>query len=99
MLVCSYIIFAQHQYFSVSPLFGLLKTVILQPAFQEHVPTRLIDLFICNRDALKVMPPILLRWFTMTQADVGGMTAEVEPSHQYLITCCCHVTDGSRGAV
>jgi len=22
----------------------------------------------------------------------------VEPSHQYLITFCCHVTDGSRGA-
>ena len=24
------------------------------------------------------------------------MTVEVEPSHQYSITCCCHVTDGSK---
>ena len=27
------------------------------------------------------------------------MAVEVEPSHQYSITCCCHVTDGSREAV
>jgi len=35
----------------------------------------------------------------MSEADVGGMAAEVEPSHQYSATFCCCVTDGSRGAV
>ena len=32
------------------------------------------------------------------EADAGSMAVEVEPSHQYSISCCCHVTDGSRGA-
>ena len=31
--------------------------------------------------------------------DVGCLAVEVEPSHQYSIPFCCHVTDGSRGAV
>ena len=44
------------------------------------------------------MPPILLCCPTMSEADIGGKTAEAEPSHQYSITCCCRVTDGSRGA-
>ena len=35
----------------------------------------------------------------MSEVDVGDMTVEVEPSHQYSITFCCHVTDGSREAV
>jgi len=48
--------------------------------------------------ALKVMP-ILLCWLTMSEADVDGMAAEVESSHQYSILFCCHVTDGSRGAI
>ena len=47
----------------------------------------------------KVMPPILWCWPTMSEVAVGGMAAEVEPSHQYSLTCCCWVTDGSRGAV
>ena len=51
------------------------------------------------RAALKVMPPILLHWPTTSDADVGGMTVGVEPLHHYSVTCCCHVTDGSRGAV
>ena len=51
------------------------------------------------RAALKVMPPILFFWPTTSEADVGGMAVEVEPSHQYSITFCCCVTDGSRGAV
>jgi len=51
------------------------------------------------RAVLKVMPPILLCWHTTLEADVGGMAAEVEPSHQYPITLCCRVTDDSRGAV
>ena len=48
--------------------------------------------------APKVMPPILFGWFMTSEANVGGMAVEVEPSHQYPITCCCRVTDGSRGA-
>ena len=28
-----------------------------------------------------------------------GMVVEVEPSHQYSIVFCCHVTGGSREAV
>ena len=51
------------------------------------------------RAALEVMPPILLCWPTVSEADDGGMAAEVEPSHQCAITCCCCVTDGNRGAV
>ena len=50
------------------------------------------------RVALKLVPPFLLGWSTTTDTNGGGMTVEVEPSHQYLITFCCHVTDGSRGA-
>ena len=51
------------------------------------------------RPALKVMALILLCWLTMSETDVGGMAVGVEPSHQYSVTFCCHVTDGSRGAV
>lgn len=29
----------------------------------------------------------------------GGTAVEVEPSHQYAVTRCHRVTDGSRGAV
>lgn len=32
----------------------------------------------------------------MLEAD-GGRAVQEEPSHQYPIACCCHVTDGSRG--
>ena len=38
--------------------------------------------------ALKVMPPVLLCWPTMSDVDVGGMAAEVEPSHQYAVIFC-----------
>ena len=36
---------------------------------------------------------------TTSEVDGGGVAVEVEPSHQYPITFCCCVTDGSRGAV
>jgi len=55
--------------------------------------------------APKVMPPILLCWPMTTEVDVGGMAIEVKPIfhqrwfHQYSITFCCHLTDGSRGAL
>ena len=35
------------------------------------------------RDALKVMPPILIRWPTTSEMDVGDMAVEAEPSCQY----------------
>ena len=49
--------------------------------------------------APKVMPPISLYWPTAAEIDVGGAAVEVEPSSQYSVTCCCHVTDGSRGTL
>ena len=36
---------------------------------------------IVKRVALKIMSPILLCWPMTSEADVGDMTAEVEPSH------------------
>ena len=45
------------------------------------------------------MHPIFLYWPTISEADIGGMAVEAESSHQYSVTCCCCVTDGSRGAV
>jgi len=36
-----------------------------------------------------------------SEVDVGGMAVEVETSwtsHQYSVTCCCHVTDADRMA-
>ena len=52
-----------------------------------------------QRAALEKMPPSLLCWPMMSEVDVGGMVAETEPSHQYSVTSCCCVTDGSRGTV
>ena len=45
------------------------------------------------------MPPVLLCWPTMSEANVGGMAVGAEPLHQYFIAFCCCVTDDSRGAV
>ena len=53
----------------------------------------------CMRTALKVIPPILLCLCMISEADIGCMAAEVEPSHQYAITFCCHVTNGNSGEV
>jgi len=47
------------------------------------------------RTALKVMSPILL-WCSTSEEDGGNMSMEAEPSHQYSVTSCCRVTDGSR---
>lgn len=35
----------------------------------------------------------------MSGADIGGTSEEVESSHQYSLTVCCHTTNGSRGVV
>ena len=51
------------------------------------------------RAAPKVMPPMLSCWPTTSEADVGSMVVEAQPSHQYSPTFCCHATDGSRGAI
>ena len=52
-----------------------------------------------TRATPKVIPPTLLCWPTVSEADVDGIAVEAEPSHQYSVTCCCCVTVGSRGAV
>jgi len=51
------------------------------------------------RTAPKVMTSILWYQPTMSGATVGGMAAKAGPSHQHSMTCCCCVTDGSRGAL
>ena len=51
------------------------------------------------RAALKAMLPVLLSWPTTSDADVGGMAVEAEPSQQHSITFYCYVTDGSKGTV
>ena len=45
------------------------------------------------------MTPILLCWAMISDADVGHMAVDVEPSHQHSLTFLCRVTDGSRGTV
>ena len=50
-----------------------------------------------TRAAPEVMSPILLCWLMTSEADVSCMAVDTEPSCQYSITCCCCVTDGSRG--
>lgn len=44
----------------------------------------------------KVKPPTLLCWPTKTEVDVGSIVVEVESSHQYSTTLCCHVTVGKK---
>ena len=48
--------------------------------------------------APNVMPSILFCWLTTSEADIGGIAVKAETSQQYSFICCCHVTDGSRGA-
>jgi len=42
------------------------------------------------------MPPILLCCPITSEADVDDKAVEVEYSHQYSITFCSHVADGTR---
>ena len=51
------------------------------------------------RAVLKVMPPILLCWPTMSEVDVGGIAIEFEPSRQYSITFCCCGRWQQRGSL
>jgi len=82
--------------FSILAMMWVMFTTVLksQPCFT--------DLFLmrtCAEAALKVMLPMLFYQPMTSEVDVGSMAVEVEPSHQHSITCCCCVTDGSRGAV
>ena len=52
-----------------------------------------------TKAAPKIMPPVLLYWPTMSEADVGDMAIENELYHQYSVIFCCYVADGTRGAV
>lgn len=49
------------------------------------------------RDALKVIPLILLCGPMTSEVDVGGMAVEAEHSHQHSITFCCCATDAAEG--
>ena len=60
---------------------------------------RTTKIFRNTKVALKVMLLILLCWPTVSEADVGGITVQVESSHQYSLPFCYLATDGSRGAV
>lgn len=51
------------------------------------------------RAAPKVMLPTLCCWPTTWEVDIGGMTIEAEHSHQYSVTFCHCVTDGSKRTV
>ena len=52
-----------------------------------------------TRAASKVMPPVLLCWPTTSEAYVGGMAVEVDPSRQYSVNFFRRATDDRRGAV
>ena len=45
------------------------------------------------------MPPLLLCWPTTSEAHVGGMAVEIEPSHQYSTTFCCCDRWQQRGSL
>jgi len=51
------------------------------------------------RAAPKVMPFTYFAGPQTSDTDVGAIAVDAEPSHQHPITCCCGVTDGSRGAL
>ena len=51
-----------------------------------------------TRAAPKLMPPILLCWPMMSEANVVDMVVEVEPSRQHSVKFCCRATDDSREA-
>lgn len=52
-----------------------------------------ITIHLYTRAALKAVPPIVWCWPTPSEVNAGGMAAEVESLHQYLVMCCCIVTE------
>ena len=59
----------------------------------------MISSILSTQTVSKSVPTVLLGWPITSEADVSGMAVEVELSHQYSVSFCCHVTDGSRGAI
>lgn len=55
----------------------------------------MVHSYLASKAALKVMPSVLSCQPLTSEVDVGGMVEEVESSHQYSVTCCCRVTNGS----
>ena len=55
--------------------------------------------YLYSRMAPKVMHPIILCWSTRSVVYGGCMAVEAKLSHQYSVTFCCYMRDGSRGAV
>ena len=51
-----------------------------------------------TKTAPKVMSPIFFMLAHDIRGGCCGMEVEVEPSHRFSITFCCHATDGSKGA-
>lgn len=47
-----------------------------------------VYIFAYKRAGLKVFPAILLSWSVMSEADVGNMALDVEPSLQYSSAFC-----------
>ena len=81
-----------------------LSTTIMFPKIQnitwEWKSSMTLMMKSCARAAPKVMPPTLLYGPTVSEVDNSGMAVEVEPSRQYPIICCYHMTDGSwRGSL
>jgi hypothetical protein len=74
-----------------------IKTCIMQHVLKQTCGK--FPRFLHTRVSLKLMPPILLCWPMTSEADVGDMAVDFEPSRLYSIKFCCHVKDDSRGAV
>jgi len=55
--------------------------------------------FLITTVAPKLVPPVLLCCPTTSEADVGDMAVEVEPSQQNSVKFCCRATDYNREAV
>ena len=87
-----------------------LIKIMLQSWLFQFYPSGKLEIYIFNSVKLlstfticyihmsltpEVMPPILLCWSRTSEADGGGMTLKIEPSHQYSITFSCSVTDKS----
>jgi len=75
---------------------NVVCTVYLSTLVQFSVVRYAMD---STRAVLKAMPSILWCWPMISEADFCGMAEGDEPSHHYPVKCCCHVTDGSRGAI
>ena len=74
---------------------GTWGTVVMSWWSNKMVFSNLNDSMMLSNDSFFVM---LIHGIGPETA-VGVMAVQVEPSHQYSITFCCRVTDGSTGVV